>query len=594
MDYSDFLDCLEYAIRSDSSIDVVRFTTEAVPVEFRWEALAQAIEVGFQVKDYDYDWLSQQLDSLNLTAPKDWIISTIQSIHNTATQFERPFLGSRIVIPGIQLAEMELRHKSERFVLGEVFGNYRILDRIGLGGALVVYRGIQLTSGKSVSIRVPRFFSERNDAFLQNLRREFRLLQELASQNLPGVQRQMEWFEHEHVPISVCEFVEGSTLTSINARLNDPRKILEIVEQTAEVVGRVHEYGHIHGDIKPDNLILSDRGILTLIDFNVSLPLDPTIDRSPPYSGTLSAMGLDSIAGSEAEIDVRRDVYAIGALLYELVEKKPLIQENTREDAFVALALLPLKKDSLFSQGTSPAIRSIVEIAIARDVNNRFENCFDLANACRKAISHLNGEIKPKRNQVFLLFRIGRSMGEISRRVEILLPLSEKIAVQETVRGIDRMHQFEILGFSSISEERRNILLLSEQASVTILDPDASDFFGAVVIRISRATKKFLDDVVERLKQLQVWLTDTKRHLREFLEGQPIYCGVWELGFLVGRDRETVTFSSSFRQLMDECELGELCTLTKHSLTDQRIPDISARMQYCEGQVRVWLENAVR
>lgn len=592
MDLSLFLDRLEDALRADQLLDIVRYTNEHVATEIFMEALSQAFEVAFQIKDYDYDWLSHQLDSTDLPVSAEWKIATVRAIYKTATQFERPFLGSKLRITGVDLADLDLRDESDRFSLGLTVGNYTILDRIGQGGALVVYRGVQSETLRSVSVRVPRHFGEKHKAFLDTLRREFRVLQDLAKKNLPGVQHQIEWLEFEGVPISVCEYIEGETLSKLNHPITDPREALEIVAQASEIVHQVHECGHIHGDIKLDNLLRSGDGAVTLIDFNVSLPLDPTVDRSPPYSGTLSSMGLESIAGSAAEIDVRRDVYALGALLYELVEKKSLVQGGTREDAFVALAILPIKHEPLFSESTPSAIRSIVEFAISRDVNGRFESCQDLADACRHAVTNLQAEIKPQRDLSFLVFRIGRSIGEITRRVEILLPLSQKIAEQGSTKGIERAEQFEILGFASLGEERRNIIVLSNQASLDIRDPDPSDFFGAVVIRIGRATKEYLTETVERLTHLVDWCTDTRNYITGRLDGQRTLKGTLELGLLVGYYRESVTSHLSFQRLKDEFELTELCIVVNDILSDERISDIPTRIKSCEDQVRYFLQNA--
>jgi hypothetical protein len=151
---------------------------------------------------------------------------------------------------------------------------------------------------------------------------------------------------------------------------------------------------------------------------------------------------------------------------------------------------------------------------------------------------------------------------------------------------------FEILGFSSLGEERRNITVLSNQASFDVPDPDPSDFFGAVVMRIGRANKEYLSEIVERLTQVENWCNETSNYLRSRLEGQQTAKGLFELGLLVGHHRESIAAQVSFQRLKDEFGLTELCTVAIDTLSDQRIADVATRMKCCEDQVGIWLQNA--
>lgn len=592
MEFSDFLDHFEKTFRANKSLDVARFTFESVPTAFRMEALSKTLEIAFQVKKYDYDWLSQQLNSPDLQDRKEWKVTTLRSIFSAASKFERLFWGSKIAVPGITLKELKLQWESERFPLGSIIGKYEILDRIGQGGALVVYRGKCISNDSFYTIRIPRLDPKKVDKNFEVLRKEFSVLEKLSGLRLTGVQSQIEWFEVNSIPISVCEYVEGQNLASIANEIRDPREALAIVAKVTELVAVIHEAGYIHGDIKRENVLRSPDGTLTLIDFNVSLPLDPKISPLPPYSGTLSSMGLDAIAGSAAEIDVRRDIYALGTLLYELVEEKPLIEAGSREDAFVALAIQPLMEEPRYSDDTPLAVRSIVDIAVSRDPNNRFEDCRDFLQACSQAVLCPDEVILPNRDRRFIVFRIGRAIGEISRRIKNVIPVSRKAKLLGGIKGLDTDERNEIFGFASIGEERRNILFLSEQADFRIPDPDEKDFFGAIPFRITRPTPELFLAIDENLSSLQKWEEDVLTQLSSELGENSFLFGLLALGFFFGKHRQFAAMDANFQQLKNRPDLCELFGLIEDAVSDSQIKDLNSRMQHCERLVRKWLVHS--
>jgi serine/threonine protein kinase/Tfp pilus assembly protein PilF len=223
------------------------------------------------------------------------------------------------------------------FLEGRTISHYRILEAIGKGGMGVVYKAEDLRLGRYVALKLlPQFLASDPDA-LQRFEREARAASAL---NHPNICTVFEIDESENLHFIAIELIAGETLKNRIAR--GPVEIpetLDIVVEICSALEAAHSVGIIHRDIKPSNIVLTAQGHAKLLDFGVAKRVDPRsagqADHLMPVPATAFELRLTSpgaVLGTVAymspeqasgqEVDVRSDIFSLGAVLYEMATGK--------------------------------------------------------------------------------------------------------------------------------------------------------------------------------------------------------------------------------------------------------------------------------
>ncbi len=203
-------------------------------------------------------------------------------------------------------------------------GRYRIIEVIGEGGMGTVYLAEHALIKRRVAVKIlrPDLASDAN--VIKRFMNEARAAGTLGHPNI--VESTDMGFIDVSVPYIVFEYLEGSLLTDEIARLGSlpVRRAVSITRQIASALGAAHHAGIVHRDLKSDNIFLTDRGELMdhvkVLDFGISKFLEAGDDRTRRgmVMGTPEFMAPEQITDPDS-VDVRSDVYALGATLYEML-----------------------------------------------------------------------------------------------------------------------------------------------------------------------------------------------------------------------------------------------------------------------------------
>src|SRR6266446_5917538 len=231
---------------------------------------------------------------------------------------------------------------------GTRLGPYEILASIGAGGMGEVYRAHDTKLGRDVAIKVlPESFA--HDA--ERMARFEREAQVLASLNHPHIATIYGLEESNSVRALVMELVEGPTLAErIGGRAMPLDEALPIARQIAEGLEYAHEKGVIHRDLKPADVKLTADGNVRILDFGLAKALDAQVSAgNPSISPTLvlSATQAGVILGTAAymapeqargaAVDKRADIWAYGAVLFEMLAGRQLFAGETVSDTIAAV-----------------------------------------------------------------------------------------------------------------------------------------------------------------------------------------------------------------------------------------------------------------
>ncbi|MBI2931444.1 MAG: serine/threonine protein kinase [Planctomycetes bacterium] len=271
---------------------------------------------------------------------------------------------------------------------GTEFGNYVILGVIGSGGMGIVYKARQKGLERTVALKIlpagPNAPAELISRFLREARAAAKL-------NHPNIVPIHEVSSLDGTYFYSMDFVEGRTLSAfLKDRGIGSRDALEIVWKVARAVQAAHESGVIHRDLKPDNIMVDPAGEPKILDFGIAKTLS-TQSAPTATGGTLGTppyMSPEQAAGAK-DLDARADVYALGAILYEVLTGRPPHTGETAVEVLRKLASENPAPPSRLNPDVPRAIETLCLKAIEKDRAHRYGSAEEFAQDVRR---YLDGE----------------------------------------------------------------------------------------------------------------------------------------------------------------------------------------------------------
>ena len=272
---------------------------------------------------------------------------------------------------------------------GTRLDGYEILGPLGAGGMGEVYRARDSVLKREVAIKVlPTFYSQDPE----RLRRFEQEAQAAAALNHPNILVVYRFGTFEGAPYLVSELLEGGTLGQLLK--HGPlavRKAIDCGVQIAGGLAAAHEKSIVHRDLKPENVFVTKDGRVKILDFGLAKltqakadPGDPTVSLHEETGaghvlGTVGYMSPEQVRGET--VDHRADIFAFGAILYEMLTGKRAFRKPTSAETLTAILHEDPPGISQIESGTSPALLRIVHRCLEKNPEQRFHSASDLAFA---------------------------------------------------------------------------------------------------------------------------------------------------------------------------------------------------------------------
>ena len=287
---------------------------------------------------------------------------------------------------------------------GAKLDGYEVLGPLGAGGMGEVYRARDSVLKRDVAIKVlPSFFSQDPD----RLRRFEQEAQAAAALNHPNILVVYRFGTFDNAPYLVSELLEGGTLRQQLARGPLPvRKAIDCGVQIACGLAAAHEKGIVHRDLKPENIFITKDGRVKILDFGLakltqaeaSTPDGATItleEQTHPGQilGTVGYMSPEQVRGAAA--DHRADIFAFGAILYEMLTGQRAFRKPTSAETMTAILNEEPPDISQTMTDTPPGLLRVVHRCLEKNPERRFQSVSDLGFALESLseLSHSAGGV---------------------------------------------------------------------------------------------------------------------------------------------------------------------------------------------------------
>ena len=278
---------------------------------------------------------------------------------------------------------------------GTILNGYRVERMLGFGGMGIVYEATQLSLGRRVALKVLRTPIAGDEAFATRLRREGTLQ---ASIEHPHVLHVYEVGESDEGLFLAMRLVEdGSSLAGIlEAGDLDAGRALELLGQAASALDAAHAAGLVHGDVKPQNILVDGEGSAYLGDFGLTRAGGDSLTASRPLLGTVAYVAPELIQGEPAQ--PASDRYAFGATLFHCLTGDPVYPLGTDAAVLYAHVGSPPPRASERREELPAALDGVFEGALAKDPDRRPASAGELVDSARDALGpELVEKLEPPR-----------------------------------------------------------------------------------------------------------------------------------------------------------------------------------------------------
>jgi eukaryotic-like serine/threonine-protein kinase len=243
------------------------------------------------------------------------------------------------------------------------FGPYELLEEVGRGAMGVVYRARQAGLERPVALKLVLAGGHATPEDLARFRAE---AQAVARLQHPYIVQIHEVGEHEGLPFLALEFCPGGNLArKLDGTPLPPAEGARLIEQLARAVHAVHEQNVVHRDLKPANVLLGPDRTPKVTDFGLAKRLDATSQTaSGAIMGTPSYMAPEQARGQSKQVGPATDVWALGAILYEVLTGRPPFRAANVTDT-----LLQVMADD-------PVLPRLLQPKVPRDLETICLKCF--------------------------------------------------------------------------------------------------------------------------------------------------------------------------------------------------------------------------
>ena len=423
--------------------------------------------------------------------------------------------------------------------VGEVYGHYRLIEQIGAGGMGVVFRAHDEQLRRDVALKVITGALFADETGRERFRTEALAVGRL---NHPNIAMAFDFGAENGVDYLVTEYIPGCSLEEkIGKQPLPPRTVLELGLQLLSGLEAAHREQVIHRDLKPANIRLNREGQLKILDFGLAKLIDAIdencatagLSSDISVTGTLPYMSPELLRGQQ--VDGRADIWAAGAVLYEMATGKRAYPDKQPSLLIDAILHYDPVRPTLINPEVSPSLEAIILRALDRDPDGRYQNAGDMRADLARLLAgeHIAPEtagrsgalkagVRARRKKLLLgvvgVLAAGIAIGTLVRHWWIPPARSQQILAVLPIEAVGQDDATTALGMGLTETLAAKLVQAGDSNSVQIVSP--RDIRDQKVRTADEAKREFgADMVLESSLQkdgqsirVNSFLVDTKTH----------------------------------------------------------------------------------
>ena len=278
------------------------------------------------------------------------------------------------------------------------FGDYELISEIARGGMGVVYKARQVSLNRIVAVKMILHGRFSNPQFVRRFRAEAEAAANLRHPNIVGI---YEIGEHDGQHYFSMEYVEGYDLQFFVNEPLPPERTAQRIKTIAEAIHYAHQHGILHRDLKPSNVLVDLNGEVRITDFGLAKRVPGTegssigsrlgstalagtgefdVTASGQILGSPGYMSPEQADGRSRDVDVRSDVYAVGAILYALLTGRPPFIADTIEGALRQILQAEPVSLRLLNPRVPKDLETICLKCLQKEPERRYASAKDMAD----------------------------------------------------------------------------------------------------------------------------------------------------------------------------------------------------------------------
>jgi CHASE2 domain-containing sensor protein/tRNA A-37 threonylcarbamoyl transferase component Bud32 len=307
----------------------------------------------------------------------------------------------RSLVSPMMMASEEMRQDgkiifSDDLGIKPTVGRYEVVSELGQGAMGIVYKARDPKINRFLAIKTIRFSDEFEPDKIREIKDRFMREAEIAGKLAhPSIVAVYDVGEDYDLTYMAMEYLEGESLQKYCRKgfLLPLRKVLFVVSEVAMALDYAHRQGVIHRDVKPANIMVLKEGKVKVTDFGIAKAVSSSQTKSGIVLGTPNYMSPEQINGHQ--IDGRSDIFSLGVVFFELLTGVLPFHGKNLTNLFYQITQVKHPSPREFNPKVPNPVEQIVNKALSKDPEHRFQTCSDFARYLKAMINRID-QVKAK------------------------------------------------------------------------------------------------------------------------------------------------------------------------------------------------------